>query len=97
MNVSASHLAVTHSGSLILVELMKSSSVRFQLARSPFTRPEMMTKPSTTRLIPVKILFTRADSLTPNASRPVWVSALKSSQDTIHLHCFKHFMNHSPI
>ena len=96
MNVSASHLAVTHSGSLILVELMKSSSVRFQLARSPFTRPEMMTKPSTTRLIPVKILFTRADSLTPNASRPVWASALQRSQDTIHLHCSKHLVNQSP-
>lgn len=49
---------------------LMSSSVMLQLAVSPFTKPAMITKLKTTRLMPVKILFTRADSLTPNASRP---------------------------
>ncbi len=45
--------------------------MRFQLAVSPFTKPDIMTNVSTTRLIPVKILLTSADSLTPNANNPV--------------------------
>lgn len=44
--------------------------MRFQLDVSPLTKPAMITKPSTTRLMPVKILFTNADSLTPNARSP---------------------------
>ena len=40
------------------------------MAESPFTKPEMITKPRTTRLTPVKILFTRADSFTPKARSP---------------------------
>lgn len=54
----------------MLVSLTKSSFVRFQFAVFPFTKPEIITNPNTTKLIPVKILLTRADSFTPNASRP---------------------------
>lgn len=67
------HSVPTHSGSVILVVLIKLSTLRFQLAQSPLTMPEMKTKPSTNTLTPVKIFPTRADSLTPNDSRAGWV------------------------
>ncbi len=48
---------------------------------SPLTKPEMITKPRTTRLMPVKILFTRADSLTPKARSPDGTKFRKRGED----------------
>lgn len=49
---------------------MRDSSVKFQLLVSPLTKPAIMTNRRTTTLIAVKILFTDADSLTPNDRSP---------------------------
>lgn len=55
---------------LLLTYVIKSFSVKLQFAGSPFTKPDIITKPRTTRLMPVKILFTNADSFTPKARSP---------------------------
>lgn len=53
-----------------MVVLIRDSSVKFQLFVSPLTKPAMMTNKSTSTLIEVKILFTEADSFTPNDRSP---------------------------
>lgn len=60
----------THFTVEFLVEFRMSSGFKLQFFLSPLTNPEMMTNSSTSTLMQVKTLLTRADSLTPNTSRP---------------------------
>lgn len=53
-----------------MVAFIRDASVKFQLLVSPLTKPAIMTNRRTTTLIAVKILFTDADSLTPNDRSP---------------------------
>lgn len=53
-----------------MVVLRTSLGFMFQFCRFPLTKPEMTTKSSTSTLMQVNILFTKADSFTPNARSP---------------------------
>lgn len=50
---------------------LRNSSLIFQFATFPFTKPATITKRRTRTLIAVKILFTQADSFTPKDKRPM--------------------------
>ena len=50
--------------------LRRESSLMYQLSMLPLINPERMTNSSTRTFTAVKILFTIADSLTPNARIP---------------------------
>lgn len=53
-----------------MVVLRISSGFKFQFFEFPLTKPEMTTNSSTSTLMQVNILFTKADSFTPNARSP---------------------------
>lgn len=50
---------------------LRNSSLIFQFATFPFTKPATITKSRTRIFTAVKTLFTQADSFTPKDKRPI--------------------------